>query len=104
MMRAPTHVRINPAAVSMPDPAQLHAVGLAEQNDARIWATSLIVAEGCELEHASVIKTIRKHQIHFEQFGFLGFQFQKNRGTQGAQTEYALWMFTRRSGINSTIC
>ncbi len=63
---------------------------LVETKGQQIWTTSLIVAEGCGLEHASVIKTIRKHQTHFEQFGFLGFEIQEKRGTQGAQTEYAI--------------
>lgn len=52
--------------------------------------TSLAIAEGCKLDHASVIKIVRKYRPHFEAFGFLGFEIQENRGTQGAQTEYAV--------------
>lgn len=51
--------------------------------------TSLAVADGCEISHQSALKLVRKYRVEFEELGFLGFQIQENRGTQGAPTEYA---------------
>lgn len=51
--------------------------------------TTLIVSEGVGMEHAGVIKLVRKFKSDFEEFGFLRFQIQEKRGTQGAQTEFA---------------
>jgi len=53
------------------------------------FTTSLAIAEGVGLPHASVIKLIRKHREMFAELGFSGFQIQKKRGTQGRETEYA---------------
>ena len=63
---------------------------LVEIKGKQAFTTSIAIAEGCELSHASVIKLIRKHQCHFEAFGFLRFEIQEKRGTQGAPTEYAV--------------
>lgn len=65
---------------------------LVETQGQQVWTTSLIVAEGCELEHASVIKTIRKHQIHFEKFGPQRFEIYVAGRKQGGGTpfEYAI--------------
>lgn len=51
--------------------------------------TSLAVADGCDISHQSALKLLRKYRTEFEELGFLGFQIQENRGTQGAPTEYA---------------
>lgn len=48
------------------------------------------MAEGCELSHRGAIQLVRKYQSDFEELGFLRFEMQENRGTQGAQTEYAV--------------
>jgi phage regulator Rha-like protein len=53
------------------------------------FTTTLAIAEGVGMEHAGVIKLVRKFKSDFEEFGFLGFQIQEKRGTQGAQTEFA---------------
>lgn len=51
---------------------------------------SLIVAKGCEIEHASAIKMVRKYKTEFEELGISRFEIAKNRGTQGVSTEYAI--------------
>ena len=53
---------------------------------------SLIVASGCEIQHASVIKLIRKYKEDFEEFGLLAFEIQPRLKGQhgGGDTEYAL--------------
>jgi phage regulator Rha-like protein len=51
--------------------------------------TSLIVAQGCQVGHQTVLKITRKYRVEFEELGFLGFEIQEKRGTQGAPTEFA---------------
>ena len=65
---------------------------LVETKGQQIWTTSLIVATGCELEHASVIRLIRKHQLHFEKFGPQRFEIDVANRKQGGGTpiEYAI--------------
>ncbi|RPA64893.1 hypothetical protein EF294_07365 [Gordonia oryzae] len=57
------------------------------------FTTSLIVASGTEVEHASVIKLIRNNLADFEEFGPIGFEIQKGRalpqGGFAKATEYA---------------
>jgi phage regulator Rha-like protein len=48
--------------------------------------TSLAVADGCEVDHASVIKLVRTYQADLEEFGLLDF---KSESTGGRPTEYA---------------
>lgn len=52
--------------------------------------TSIAVAEGCQMQHKTVIRLVRRYQSDLEEFGFLNFQSAENRGTQGAPTEYAI--------------
>jgi phage regulator Rha-like protein len=53
--------------------------------------TSLLVANGCDnRSHESTLKLIRKYRSDFEELGFLRFEIQEKRGTQGASTEYCL--------------
>jgi phage regulator Rha-like protein len=52
--------------------------------------TSLVIAEGIGRKHEAIIKTIRRYESDLSDFGFLGFEIQKKRGTQGAATEYAI--------------
>jgi len=52
--------------------------------------TSIAVAAGCDMPHESVIRLVRRYRTDLEEFGFLRFEIQKNRGTQGAPTEYAI--------------
>ncbi len=65
---------------------------LVETKGQQIWTTSLIVAEGCELEHASVILQVRKYKGDFEELGPLAFQFDvaKRKQGGGTPTEYAI--------------
>lgn len=53
------------------------------------FTDTLMIADGVGMEHASVIKLVRKYKTDFEEFGILGFQIREKRGTQGAQTEFA---------------
>lgn len=55
--------------------------------------TSLAIAEGVEMEHASVIKLARNHIERLERFGEVGFQIRLN--PQGSPTE-----FLRPKGAN----
>jgi phage regulator Rha-like protein len=52
--------------------------------------TSLVVADGVGLSHATIIKVIRRYENDFREFGFFGFEIQKKRGTQGLKTEIAV--------------
>lgn len=48
--------------------------------------TTLAIATGCEVDHASVIKLVRTYQADMEEFGLLDF---KSESTGGRPTEYA---------------
>ncbi|RJX81287.1 Rha family transcriptional regulator [Pseudomonas sp. LS-2] len=50
--------------------------------------TSLAIADGCEVDHASVIKLVRTYQSDLGEFGEVGFEIRPN--PQGSPTEYAL--------------
>jgi phage regulator Rha-like protein len=50
--------------------------------------TTLAIADGCEVDHASVIKLVRTYQSDLEEFGEVGFEIRPN--PQGSPTEYAL--------------
>lgn len=64
-------------------------LGLVEIRGQTALTTSLAVAEGCDISHQSALRLVRKYRRQFEELGFLGFQIQEKRGTQGAPTEYA---------------
>lgn len=49
--------------------------------------TSLVVAEGCQLTHRTVIRLVRKYRYDFEEFGTLNFESSKSGGRD---TEYAI--------------
>jgi phage regulator Rha-like protein len=55
--------------------------------------TSLIISEGVGMDHASVIKLVRKYQADFGEFGPFGFQIQKGealaQGGFAKATEFA---------------
>jgi len=65
---------------------------LVTKTNSDLLTDSLIVASGCEIQHASVIKIIRKYKDDFEEFGLLAFQIQPRlKGKHGGgDTEYAL--------------
>lgn len=50
---------------------------LVELHHAEPMTTSLIVAQGVEMEHKSVIQLIRRHVDHLQEFGPLGFEIRK---------------------------
>lgn len=54
--------------------------------------TTLAIAEGCEVDHASVIKLVRTYQSDMEDFGLVGFEIQPRPAGQhgGGDTEYAV--------------
>ena len=55
--------------------------------------TSLAIADGVNLEHASVIKLVRKYQNHLQEFNPIGFESRKGeklpQGGYGKSTEFA---------------
>jgi phage regulator Rha-like protein len=65
---------------------------LVETRGKQVWTTSLAVAEGCKLDHRTVIQTIRKHHIHFDEFGPCTFEMRVVDRKQGGGTpiEYAI--------------
>ncbi|USH45553.1 antirepressor [Gordonia phage Phabuloso] len=60
---------------------------VAVTDDGRPTTTSLIIAVGTQVEHASVIKLIRNNLDDFEEFGTIGFEIQKSGGRP---TEFAI--------------
>jgi hypothetical protein len=54
--------------------------------------TTLAIAEGTQVAHASVIKLVRKYLADLEDFGLVRFQIQPGSEGQhgGGDTEYAL--------------
>ena len=58
---------------------------LVETNGQQIRTTSLIVAEGCELEHASVIRLIRKYKSDFEELERVDFEIRPFATAGGTQ-------------------
>jgi phage regulator Rha-like protein len=60
---------------------------LVVQHGKTAMTTSLIIADGVGLSHATVIKAIRKHENDFREFGTLGFEIQKSGGLP---TEFAV--------------
>ena len=51
---------------------------------------SLTIADGAQIEHASVMKLTRKYEDDFNSFGRVGFEtrpFETNGGTQGSSSK-----------------
>lgn len=65
---------------------------LVETKGQQIWTTSLIVAEGCELDHKQAIANVRKFQSDFEELGPCAFETRVVERKQGGGTpiEYAI--------------
>lgn len=61
-----------------------HPLVSIQEGEAR--TTSLVMAEGTDNEHASVILLVRKYQADLEEFGLLDF---KSESSAGRPTEYA---------------
>lgn len=68
----------------------MSAPALVERRGQQALTTSLAVAEGCGISHQSALRLVKKYATEFGELGFLGFEIQENRGTQGAPTEYAV--------------
>lgn len=60
--------------------------------DGEAVTTTLAIATGCEVDHASVIKLVRTYQADLEEFGPLGFEIHVAKRMQGggSPTEYAI--------------
>ncbi|OCH81776.1 Rha family transcriptional regulator [Gordonia sp. UCD-TK1] len=58
---------------------------VAVTDDGRPTTTSLIIADGTQLDHASVIKLIRNNLADFEEFGRVGFEIQSFSTAGGVQ-------------------
>ena len=54
----------------------------------QVITTTLAIASGTEVDHASVIKLVRAYQSDLEEFGLLDF---KSESTGGRPTELALF-------------
>jgi len=50
--------------------------------------TSIAVAAGCDMQHKTVIRLVRRYQSDLEDFGLVNFQSSLN--SQGSATEYAI--------------
>lgn len=60
-------------------------VPIERSDDGALIVSSLTIAEGAGVEHASVIKLVRAHQVDLEEFGRVGFEiapFETAGGTQ----------------------
>ncbi|MCT8948427.1 phage antirepressor KilAC domain-containing protein [Pseudomonas iridis] len=55
--------------------------------DGEAVTTTLAIAAGCEVDHASVIKLVRAYESDLQEFGLLDF---KSESTGGRPTEFAL--------------
>lgn len=60
--------------------------------DGQVVTTTLAIASGCKVDHASVIKLVRTYQTDLEEFGLVGFEIQPRPLGQhgGSDTEYSL--------------
>jgi phage regulator Rha-like protein len=59
------------------------SIELVHVDNGKPFTNTVIVAENCELEHASVIKLVRKYQADFEEFGPSRFQIAMGKRKQG---------------------
>lgn len=58
---------------------------VSQSADGALTTTSLIVAEGVETQHASVIRLVRDNRSDFEEFGGVGFEIQPFETAGGRQ-------------------
>jgi len=75
--------------------AQSHFVARTEivsLIEGQAFTTTMAIASGCKVDHASVIKLVRTYQTDLEEFGLVGFEIQPRPLGQhgGSDTEYAL--------------
>lgn len=70
----------------------MSALRLVETRGQQAWTTSEVVAEGCELNHQTVLRLVRKYQTDFEELGLLGFEIRPRLTGKhgGGDTEFAI--------------
>lgn len=69
-------------------------IGIVVVVDGEAVTTTLAIAKGCKVDHASVIKLVRTYQDDLQEFGPIGFEIQKGsslpQGGFAKATEYAV--------------
>lgn len=69
-------------------------IGIVAVVDGEAVTTTLTIAKGCKVDHASVIKLVRTYQGDLQEFGPIGFEIQKGsslpQGGFAKATEYAV--------------
>lgn len=69
-------------------------IGIVAVVDGEAVTTTLAIAKGCKVDHASVIKLVRTYQGDLQEFGPIGFEIQKGsslpQGGFAKATEYAV--------------
>ena len=69
-------------------------IGIVAVVDGEAVTTTLAIAKGCKVDHASVIKLVRTYQGDLQEFGPIGFEIQKGsslpQGGFARATEYAV--------------
>lgn len=69
-------------------------IGIVAVVDGEAVTTTLAIAKGCKVDHASVIKLVRTYHGDLQEFGPLGFEIQKGsslpQGGFAKATEYAV--------------
>ena len=63
---------------------------LVQMNGGEPVATTITIAHGVQLEHASVIKLVRQYSDDLQEFGNFRFKIAKSESGAGRPTEYAL--------------
>jgi phage regulator Rha-like protein len=61
-------------------------IGIVSVIDGEPVTTTLAIAQGCKIDHASVIKLVRTYQADLEEFGRVGFEIRPFDTAGGAQT------------------
>nr|DAF63944.1 MAG TPA: regulatory protein [Siphoviridae sp. ctGkF2] len=77
----------------VPDLASEHPETMVQQSETgELTTTSLVIAEGTEIQHKNVLGLVRKNATDFEEFGLLAFQTRARlEGSHGGgDTEYAV--------------
>ena len=68
-----------------PDPDNDYTMIVRQTPEGELTTTSLVVAEGTQIQHASVLRVVRDNEEDFEEFGRVGFEirpFETAGGTQ----------------------
>ena len=68
-----------------PDPDNGNTMIVRQTPEGELTTTSLVIAEGTQIQHASVLRVVRDNEEDFEEFGRVGFEirpFETAGGTQ----------------------